>query len=78
MGIRRKISIFIFIVAIFTTLSVGTQTFAKNVKYHKSLGKYLFLYKNKTPIYSPFKILSWQKFEKKYQEQWMMHIQIWG
>ena len=65
MSIRRKISIFIFIVAIFTTLSVGTQTFAKNVKYHKSLGKYLFLYKNKTPIYSPFKILFWQKFEKK-------------
>ena len=47
MSIRRKISIFIFIVAIFTTLSVGTQTFAKNVKYHKSLGRYLFLYKNK-------------------------------
>ena len=65
MSIRRKISIFIFIVAIFTTLSVGTQTFAKNVKYHKSLGNYLFLYKNKTPIYSPFKILSWLKFEKK-------------
>ena len=65
MSIRRKISIFIFIVAIFTTLSVGTQTFAKNVKYHKSLGRYLFLYKNKTPIYSPFKILSWLKFEKK-------------
>jgi len=65
MSIRRKISIFIFIVAIFGTLSVGTQTFAKNVKYHKSLGRYLFLYKNKTPIYSPFKILSWLKFEKK-------------
>ena len=65
MSIRRKISFLIFIVAIFTTLSVGTQTFAKNVKYHKSLGKYLFLYKNKTPIYSPFKILSWLKFEKK-------------
>lgn len=65
MSIRRKISIFIFIVAVFGTLSTGTQTFAKNVKYHKSLGKYLFLYKNKTPIYSPFKILSWLKFEKK-------------
>ena len=65
MSIRKKISIFIFIAAIFGTLSVGTQTFAKNVKYHKSLGKYLFLYKNKTPIYSPFKILSWLKFEKK-------------
>ena len=65
MSIRKKISIFIFIAAIFGTLSVGTQTFAKNVKYHKSLGKYLFLYKNKTPVYSPFKILSWLKFEKK-------------
>ena len=65
MTIRRKISIIIFIIAIIGTLSVGTQTFAKNVKYHKSLGKYLFLYKNKTPIYSPFKILSWLKFEKK-------------
>ena len=77
MTIRRKISIIIFLVAIIGTLSVGTQTFAKNVKYHKSLGKYLFLYKNKIPIYSPFKILSWLKFEKKCQEQWMMHIQIW-
>ena len=65
MTIRRKISIIIFIIAIIGTLSVGTQTFAKNVKYHKSLGSYLFLYKNKTPIYSPFKILSWLKFEKK-------------
>ena len=65
MTIRRKISIIIFIIAIIGTLSVGTQTFAKNVKYHKSLGRYLFLYKNKTPIYSPFKILSWLKFEKK-------------
>ena len=65
MGIRRKISIIIFLVTIIGTLSVGTQTFAKNVKYHKSLGRYLFLYKNKTPIYSPFKILSWLKFEKK-------------
>ena len=65
MTIRRKISFLIFIVAIFGTLSIGTQTFAKNVKYHKSLGRYLFLYKNKTPVYSPFKILSWQKFEKK-------------
>ncbi len=65
MSIRRKISIFIFIAAIFGTLSIGTQTFAKNVKYHKSLGKYLFLYKNKIPIYSPFNILSWLKFEKK-------------
>ena len=65
MTIRRKISIIIFLIAIIGTLSVGTQTFAKNVKYHKSLGRYLFLYKNKTPIYSPFKILSWLKFEKK-------------
>ena len=65
MTIRRKISVIIFIIAIIGTLSVGTQTFTKNVKYHKSLGKYLFLYKNKTPIYSPFKILSWLKFEKK-------------
>ena len=65
MTIRRKISIIIFLIAIIGTLSVGTQTFAKNVKYHKSLGRHLFLYKNKTPIYSPFKILSWLKFEKK-------------
>ena len=65
MTIRRKISFLIFIVAIFGTLSIGTQTFAKNVKYHKSLGRYLFLYKNKN-------------LKKKYQEQWMMHIQIWG
>ena len=65
MTVKRKISLFLFLLGIILTLAVGTQTFAKNVKYHKNLGKYLFLYKNKSPIYFPFKILVWQKFAKK-------------
>ena len=65
MTVKRKINLFLFLLGIILTLAVGTQTFAKNVKYHKNLGKYLFLYKNKSPIYFPFKILVWQKFAKK-------------
>ena len=50
MTVKRKISLFIFLVAIILTLAVGTQTFAKNVKYHKNLGKYLFYIKINLPF----------------------------
>lgn len=65
MTFKKKISLVLFFLSIFISLSVGTQTFAKKVGYHKSLGKYLFLYKNKLPIYWPGKILSWLKYGSK-------------
>ena len=45
METRKKISLAFLFLAIFLILGVGTQTFAKKVGYHKSLGKPLFIYK---------------------------------
>lgn len=64
MGTRKKISLVFIFLAVFLILGVGTQTFAKKVGYHKSLGKPLFIYKNKIPIYWPGKYISWLKFKK--------------
>ena len=64
MGTRKKISLAFIFLAAFLILGVGTQTFAKKVGYHKSLGKPLFIYKNEIPIYWPGKYLSWLKFKK--------------
>ena len=64
METRKKISLVFLFLAIFLILGVGTQTFAKKVGYHKSLGSPLFIYKNKTPIYWPGKYISWIKFKK--------------
>ena len=64
METRKKISLAFLFLAIFLILGVGTQTFAKKVGYHKSLGKPLFIYKNEIPIYWPGKYLSWLKFKK--------------
>jgi len=60
---KRKVSFVLFILGIFIALQVGTQTFAKDVAYHKALGKPIFIYKN-TPIYFPFSVLFWFKWEK--------------
>ena len=60
---KKKVSIFLLILGIFIGVQVGTQTFAKKVGYHKALGKPIFYYKY-MPIYSPFSIFSWMKWEK--------------
>ena len=64
METRKKISLVFSFLAIFLILGVGTQTFAKKVGYHKSLGKPLFIYKNKIPVYWPGKYISWLKFKE--------------
>lgn len=60
---QKKISIFLILVGFWVGCQVGTQTFAKKVGYHKALGTPLFYYQ-KTPIYFPFSIFSWMKWEK--------------
>lgn len=57
-SMKKKISKALFLALLPTTLSSGTQSFAKKVGYHKALGKALF-HINDTPVYLPTKILSW-------------------
>lgn len=62
MNKKKKVLILLLLACLFS-LSVGTQTFALYTNYHKSL-KPMFLLKNQYPVYFPFGILSWLKYEK--------------
>lgn len=60
---KKRFTLILLPLFIIVILLVGTQTFAAKTGYHKSLGNSSLVLEDKIPIYYPWKILFWLKYQ---------------